>query len=231
MGRRLQDVKKKVKGIGGHCAGKLTGKVINDLTTYYGLAIRRNPDSPENMKNEIWATYYHKSSTDETLQHHLCPTGPDSWCKWRKAEALGVLESYTHEKPPLAEDVLTAIKPIYEDLTNKDLLELFSGANTQNNNESFNALIWYFAVDIATYLAVCIFNESFEAILDIIQTMGIVIGSDTDTYMGQRGAERIARSELLTSQSAKKPDCLSNRQIQKCRSFLRRMKASCTVPA
>jgi len=31
--------------------GKLIGKLIDELALYYGLAIRRNPNSVENMKN------------------------------------------------------------------------------------------------------------------------------------------------------------------------------------
>lgn len=49
--------------------GKLTAKLIDELSIYYGLAIRNNIDSLENMKNAIWATFYHKSSTDEKPQH------------------------------------------------------------------------------------------------------------------------------------------------------------------
>ena len=50
-------------------------ELIEKLTTYYGLAIRNNIDSLENMKNAIWATFYHKSSTDEKPQHCYCSYG------------------------------------------------------------------------------------------------------------------------------------------------------------
>lgn len=40
-------MRKKNNGIGGKGAGKLTDKVIGKLTTYYGLAVRRHPDSVE----------------------------------------------------------------------------------------------------------------------------------------------------------------------------------------
>lgn len=79
------------KGIGGKGAGKLTDKIIGELTKYYGLAIRRHHDSVEEMRKEIWATYYHKSSTDKNPQHENCPSGENSWCKWRKAEAADTL--------------------------------------------------------------------------------------------------------------------------------------------
>ncbi|XP_074114231.1 uncharacterized protein LOC141537255 [Cotesia typhae] len=53
MGARLRKAKKENRGIGGKGEGKLTDKVINKLSLYYGLAIRRHPDSVENMKNAI----------------------------------------------------------------------------------------------------------------------------------------------------------------------------------
>ncbi|KAG8231299.1 hypothetical protein J437_LFUL006955 [Ladona fulva] len=59
----------------------------DDLTTYYGLAIRRHPESACKMKDAIWATFYHKCSTGKDPQHSKCPEGADSWCKWRVAEA------------------------------------------------------------------------------------------------------------------------------------------------
>ncbi|EFN87667.1 hypothetical protein EAI_01300, partial [Harpegnathos saltator] len=36
--------------------GKLTGKLIDELSIYYGLAIRRNHHSDEKMRNEIYTT-------------------------------------------------------------------------------------------------------------------------------------------------------------------------------
>lgn len=97
MGSRLRKAKKSNTGIGGKGAGKLTDKVINELSLYYGLAIRRNPESVENMQNEVWATYFHKISTDSNPQHHFCPQGSSSWCKWRVAEAEGTLDEFQHK--------------------------------------------------------------------------------------------------------------------------------------
>lgn len=119
MGTRLRNLKKSTKSLGGK--GKLTAKLIDDLTIFYGLAIRRNSHSVEEMRKEIWATFYHKISTDEKPQHDYCPPGEDSWCSWQCAKATNSLESYTH-KPPLNEVVFNAIKPVYENLSRDDLL-------------------------------------------------------------------------------------------------------------
>ncbi|XP_025074101.1 uncharacterized protein LOC105427310 [Pogonomyrmex barbatus] len=118
MGSRLRNAKKSHKGIDGKGAGKLTEKLIKDLTIYYGLAIRRNTESLLDMKNAVWATYYHKISTDEKSMHSHCPPGSNSWCSWRVAE--GMLQNYHHD-PPLSSDVQTVIYKIYEDLSDDDL--------------------------------------------------------------------------------------------------------------
>lgn len=56
MGTRLRNAKKLHK-LGGK--GKLTDALIKKIQTYYGLAIRRNQDNVDDMKNAIMATYYH----------------------------------------------------------------------------------------------------------------------------------------------------------------------------
>lgn len=66
MGARLRKVKKDTKGLGGR--GKLTAKLIDELSVYYGLAIRRNKNSMSDMKKSIWATLKHKCSTDAKPQ-------------------------------------------------------------------------------------------------------------------------------------------------------------------
>ncbi|KYM97486.1 hypothetical protein ALC62_11778, partial [Cyphomyrmex costatus] len=149
--------------------GKLSGPVIDKLTVYYGLAIRRHSNSIQDMKNAIWATYYHYSSTDEHPQHDKCPSGIDSWCVWQSASAADTLSSFKHDKLLLSKDILAAIKPIYENLSEDVLLERCLGGFTQNNNESLNQLIWKISpkvlpagskiAEIAAYIAACIFNE------------------------------------------------------------------------
>ncbi|CAB3252833.1 unnamed protein product [Arctia plantaginis] len=143
MGTRLRAVKKDKtnKGIGGKGPGKLTDKVIQETTKFYGLAIRRHPDSLEDMKKEVWATYYHKCSSDKNPQHQFCPEGEDSSCKWRKAEAKNELDQFHHDKPHLISQVQVAIKPVFEDLSKDELLIRCIGAETQNNNESSNSFI------------------------------------------------------------------------------------------
>ncbi|KOC61418.1 hypothetical protein WH47_06585 [Habropoda laboriosa] len=212
MGTRLRNARKTNKGIGGKGTGKLTEKVIAELTKYYGLAIRRNPNSVEEMRKGIWATYFHKSSTNERRQRQNCPPGKDSWCKWRQAEAAGTVENYTHEKPPLNDKVLEILKPIYEDLSSDQLLERCIRAETQNNSESLNAIIWTFApkdihsgakiVEIATFLAI-IFNEGFLPILKVMSVRGATAGQQAEAYVNSRNEVRITCSERRSSEFSK----------------------------
>lgn len=116
----------------------------------------------------IWQTFYHKFCSPENPQYFLCPERPDSWCNFQKAVLTNVLDSFV-DKPPIQEDIAEVLLLIYEDLLDVDLLERCVGGFTQNNNESFNALVWQIAlksnsssaviVKIALYISTIIFNE------------------------------------------------------------------------
>lgn len=144
MGRRLRNLKKELKGkkladgkgLGG--SGRLTDAEIDKLQNYYGLAIRRNTNSVNQMREAVWASFLHKASTDDKPQHQFCPKGPNSWCRFQKAAVSG--ETYQH-KHFLPHAVLETIKPIYKDLSDIKFFEKCLHGSTQNQNESFNSLI------------------------------------------------------------------------------------------
>ncbi|GFU60315.1 putative transposase [Trichonephila clavipes] len=99
---------------------RLTEAEIDRLQAYYGLAIRRNLSSVKDMQQAIWAIFLHKLSTDEKPQHGFCPSDTDTWCKFKKAELLG--ETY-HHKNSLPVDVVEAMRPVFRDLANPELLK------------------------------------------------------------------------------------------------------------
>ncbi|GFW74851.1 uncharacterized protein TNCV_5138301 [Trichonephila clavipes] len=84
MGSRLRRFKAKMRGqklsdCKALCGkNRLTEASIDQLQTYYGLAIRRNLSSVKDMRQGIWAIFLHKISTDENPQHGFCPSGPDT---------------------------------------------------------------------------------------------------------------------------------------------------------
>ncbi|KAH9372466.1 hypothetical protein HPB48_011316 [Haemaphysalis longicornis] len=69
--------------------GRLTGDLINKLTSYYGWAIKSHEGDVPAMHKAAMATYYHVTSNDAVSNHSLCPTGPDSWCRHNAAKAKG----------------------------------------------------------------------------------------------------------------------------------------------
>lgn len=138
MGTRLWNLKKNTKGLGSK--EKLTGKLIDELSVYYGLAIRRNKDSIEEMRKKIWATLYHKLSTASHPQHHFCPARENLWCLYEKATVKADVVNYKY-KPEMHTEVFEAIKPIYEKLSRDELLTKCVRGFIQNSNESFNATV------------------------------------------------------------------------------------------
>lgn len=164
------------------------------------------------MRNDIWATLFHKISTDEKPQHDKCPPGKDSWCSWQKSKANGTLAEYKH-KTALHPLVFDAIKPIYEELSRDDLLNRCLGGFTQNSNESFNSVVWSMApkssssgkvvLDTAANMAVCIFNDGLFSIVKVMQVLGIRIGPNCYDFCTAADDHRIQSSERSLTDAAK----------------------------
>ncbi|GFX40137.1 uncharacterized protein TNCV_4317731 [Trichonephila clavipes] len=99
MGTRLRNILKMSKGIklsdGKNISGRgrLTLKEVDSIQHYYGLAIRKNLSSVEDMKRAIWAIYFHKLSTEDNPQHALCPLGEDSCFVGIETLKFGVMDA------------------------------------------------------------------------------------------------------------------------------------------
>lgn len=145
--------------------------MIDKLTVYYGLAIRRNCDSVEKIYNAIWATYYH-------------------YCY-----------------------VAVAIFPVFTDLSSKNLLERCVGGFNQNNNESYNQLIWKISpkivpagsktVEIAAYIAAGTFNEGMASLLYYMQAMGITLGPNAYSYAEKEDEKRVNISNIRARENTR----------------------------
>lgn len=70
---------------GGAKRGSLTQDKMKKLQGYYSGAIKKNAPDVDAIKDAIYATIFHCSSTDEHLKHDFCPTGETSWCFWQRA--------------------------------------------------------------------------------------------------------------------------------------------------
>lgn len=216
MGTRLRKLKKSNikcsdgKTVGGK--GRLTDKMIDKLTVYYGNAIREHKNNLTEMRKAVWAVYFHTRSTDSEPLHSFCPSGPESWCGYNKAVAEGSQDSFIH-KPTIPISVMDVIKPIFRDLSHPNLLTRCLGGKTQNNNESINSVIWKLCpktqgsgrriVEIATNEAVILFNEGNRGRKNVMEEFGIVVGSNAEQCFKLLDEERISTSDLRFLQSTK----------------------------
>ncbi|CAB3997757.1 Hypothetical predicted protein [Paramuricea clavata] len=140
-------------------------------------------DGKGQMAKSIKASLYHVASTDLNPQHHLCPNGEDSWCGYKRDE-----ESYKH-KNGIPECIVKKIKPIFDELSQPQLLQKCTHGMTQNVNECLNGLIWdrcpkttyveHETVALSTYLAVVKFNDGDISFLKIFEDLDIKPGSFT----------------------------------------------------
>ena len=216
MGTRLRKLKKdmgkKVLSDGKRIGGKnrLTDGEIDLLQNYYGNAIRSHTNDVKVMSRAVWATYFHKLSTDEHPQHGLCPQTSDSWCKYVKNK-----KGYKHHGLP--EELMNLIKPIYQDLSHPELLKKCLHGRTQNTNESFNNMIWrripktvfvgLKTLRMGVLDSVLSFNVGNIGRARVLQHLNISPGYNTLKSLRQMDMKRVKKADLAQlemSQEARK---------------------------
>ena len=216
MGTRLRKLRKDLKGkklsdnkpLSGR--GRLTDSEIDLLQNYFGLAIRRNQTDLHAMRRAVWATFFHKASTDDKPEHGLCPKGSDSWCGYWRAKESG--QSYSH-KHSLPQAVLDEIKPIYRSLSSPELLQKCLHGRTQNPNESFHRCIWD-RVPKTTFVglqtlklgvmdAVICFNEGSVSRMKVLEHLGIVPGDNMSRGLLAMDHRRLSLAEKVIKECSK----------------------------
>lgn len=219
MGTRLRTLKTVMgkkelqdgKTIGGR--GRLTNVIIDEIQTYYGLAIQRNTNSLDKMKQAVWSTYFHLMSSNESPAHGLCPKGSDTWCKYHKAMAEG--KPYDHKAHThLPKSVMEAIKPIFKDLSNDQLLRRCLHGGTQNPSESLNNVIWSrvpkttfvmkTTLDLGVYEAIASYNMGNIVKCLVLEKCGVVPGSKCVREMKNQDEIRIKKAEKSLQEIEKK---------------------------
>ncbi len=164
------------------------------------------------MKNAVMAIWNHCRSTDEKPFHDLCPIGEDSWCRFQRDVALGT-NSYQHTHP-LPEAVEQAIQSIFDALSSDALLDACLHGGTQNQNESFNGMIWQRApkvshsslktVQLATNIAIGQFNDGYKTIISILHESGISPGRHCTSFCKNEDKDRMYMSIYKSTDRAKK---------------------------
>lgn len=225
LGSRLRKLKKDFRGqklgdgktISGK--GRLTDKEIDNLQCYYGMAIRRNANKLEEMRQDVWATFFHKVSTDEEPQHALCPKGKDSWCKFNRAVATGELYTHKHSLPYYVGE---AIKPTFRNLADPELLSKCLHGKTQNPNESFNSVVWcrvpknvyvgYDTLLMGVLDAILTFNEGNSGRVKVLQCLGLDPGVNAMKIFQEIDNERIKKAKMKHENRSKEARMVQRNQ-------------------
>lgn len=112
---------------------------IKNIQNYYGYALRSNSNYVPGMKRAVEATLLHMTSMDSGPNHSKCPEGAESWCKFNRALAND--EHPPAHKSPLPDCVQVALEPVFERLSDENLLTRCTEGNTQNASESLHSVI------------------------------------------------------------------------------------------
>ena len=170
------------KGLKGK--NRLTADLVNKLQNYYGIAIRSHIGDKPGMITAITAIFCHHAN-----DHSYCPPGESSWCKYNRGDP-----SYAPKE--IWPEVLELMEPVFERLSDEDLLERVQRGDTQNSNESLHSLIWrrcpkeIFAsheiIKFSTSLAIIQRNAGNVGLVKVLQSLGV-----GDTAFSQRLLEKI----------------------------------------
>lgn len=132
------------------------------------MAIRKNKGDALAMQKNVMAILFHYASTRDEPQHHFCPVGETSWCKWQADKASGT-NNYRLLKNPLSSALVEVLKPVFEKLSSLQLLQGAEKCLIKNQNESLHHVIWsylpkgeYYSpseTELGTALAIGHFND------------------------------------------------------------------------
>ncbi|KAK6962753.1 NADP-cytochrome b5 reductase [Biomphalaria glabrata] len=205
--RNVVDTKKKQKiTLGGNGKGKLTQPKINKLQKYFTKALRSSTTIPQ-MRKAIWATFYHCTSSDDNPMHSDCPAGKSSWCFYQRALARNQ-PAGSHEKEMttfLSPLVAEHIRPVFERMTQDELLQRCILGQTQNVNESIHALIWSRCpkhlfvgrkrLEVSVGVGVGEFNMGSKASQLFLSHLNIKTGIQSKSLGLKRDCNRISKAQ------------------------------------
>ncbi|XP_077549490.1 uncharacterized protein LOC144162721 [Haemaphysalis longicornis] len=190
---------------------KLKDGQIQKLQNYYRIAITSNRGNVQEMYRAIWASLFHSSSTSAANSHKFCPEGVESWCKHRRAEALG--EPAPDHTPLLTKAQGEALLPIYRRLTEKKLLTRCLQGKTQNAAESLNSKIWLLCpktkfasktvVETATAIAVLWYNCGHGSFEQVLQELGILPPEELVVLGSSRDQRRMKKMSVRQTAEAR----------------------------
>lgn len=192
--------------------GRITKAKMLKYQKYYGKAIRSYVGDPEGMKRAVMAIFYHSISTDDHPLHMMCPGGEKSWCKYQRAQAKG--EPPPKHTPTIPISLAPLVKKVFLDLSSDALVERCILGATQNQNESFNSLVWNRCVktefcsaevvNIAVSLAVITFNSGHGELKGLFEQLSYRCTSTMEHFFKSKDDTRIWMANYREKELVKK---------------------------
>ncbi|XP_077507301.1 uncharacterized protein LOC144116435 [Amblyomma americanum] len=187
---------------------KLKDGTIAKLQGYSQVDIASNRGNVRDMFCAVWASYFHSCSRGGASSHKFCPDGEISWCKHKRALALG--QPAPVHTPILSVSQGKAVLPIYKRLTDEKLPQSCVKGQTQNAAESLNSKIWLLCpktqfasqtvVETATAIAVLWFNKGHTGFEEVLQELVILPSKALLSLNNEVYKRRI--SSMLTNATA-----------------------------
>ena len=215
MGTALINLSKQ-KRLGGRGHGRLTKEKAIKFQHYFRHAITHNIGNQDGMRTAIWASLFHCMSTDEDPQHDRCPSGDNSWCFYNKAEATGdnIPLHSAKIRYPLSPEVATEMIPIYERMSDSNLLKRMEKGKTQNTNECLHSVIWSrcpkhvfvgkHKLEGAVASAISSFNEGSIHLTQVMQKLAIESNEVMNIHLKQLDNRRLTSASTASSVAARK---------------------------
>ena len=176
VGTRCRKLEKNVKGLGGR--GRLTNATVDRLQNYFGVALRQNCHDLKVMQSACRASLFHVASSKDENYHY------PHWCKHNK-DLADKTKTYK-PGPGLPIDIIMQLRPIFFELTSDEMLSKCLHGKTQNQNESFNAMIWeripkstfvsLKQLKLGVYDAVSNFNMGRKASILLFEKLNMIPG-------------------------------------------------------
>ena len=177
------------------------------MQTCYGYAIRNNIGNKENIRNAIFALFYHMilgpSYESLSTQHKYCPEGIGSWCKYQ-VDISSNTDKYDRTKclPFIFRGELL---PIFNRLSSDKLLDQCQRGLTQNQNESLNNIVWSkcpkrvfcgkFRLTISVCEAITYYNEGAVSRLNLLKSLKMNSSLNTKSGLEKQNKTSVACTE------------------------------------
>ena len=174
-----------------------------------GLPFEKNTNNIDGMHKDIWAIWEHRNKI-----HDNC----GAWCPSKKTPPGNP------DANALPNHVCQAIRPVFERLTDRELLGQCRHGGTQNTNESFHQLIWdrcpktsfvgRSRLALAVADATVVYNDGESGRLDIFRQFGMQPGFHTTKCFLELDKQRIKSGEAKLDPEERQLRRLASQQEQ-----------------